>query len=60
MFAPPIFETKIFAPPIFMTSLRRWLPPIISLIAVGSTMGLFRGEVYGFKAPKINFLLFKS
>src|SRR6218665_2394590 len=35
---------------------KKWLlPPIISLIAVGSTMGLFRGEVYGFKAPPNEF-----
>jgi len=35
---------------------KKWLlPPIISLIAVGSTMGLFMGEVYGFKAPPNEF-----
>src|SRR6218665_2640029 len=32
----------------------------ILLKAVGSTMGVFKGEVYGFKAPKLNFYYSKA
>jgi len=35
-------------------------PTYILLKAVGSTMGVFKGEVYGFKAPKWIFYYSKA
>src|SRR6218665_522316 len=35
-------------------------PTYILLKAVGSAMGVFKGEVYGFKAPKGNFYYSKD
>ena len=36
------------------------VPTYISFKAVGSTMCIFRGEVYGFKAPQMNFYTIKE